>query len=150
MAKKQRIPHKFHPWIDARRKFHLSHKHIQMARELGLSPKKFGGYADRDKKPWKLPLPEFIEHLYEKQFGREEPEEILTMEEIAAAHVAKRAERKRQKELQASSVASGTNSNLPPDPIPTTSPDEVGESGRAAEANEASDAGSSSDQPSES
>jgi hypothetical protein len=30
------------PWIDARRKFRLSHAHVQMARELGLNPKKLG------------------------------------------------------------------------------------------------------------
>ncbi|EMI54269.1 hypothetical protein [Rhodopirellula sallentina] len=150
MAKKQRIPHKFQPWIDARRKFHLSHKHIQMARELGLSPKKFGGYADRDKKPWKLPLPEFIEHLYEKQFGRKEPEEILTMEEIAAAHVAKRAERKRQKELQASSEAADSNSSPSPEPVAATQPNEDGESSQTAEPHKASDSGSPSDQPCES
>ncbi|WP_201766775.1 hypothetical protein [Rhodopirellula sp. SWK7] len=68
-----------------------------MARELGLSPKKFGSYANRDKQPWKLPLVEFIEFLYERQFGVKEPEHVQTMEEIAAAHVAKRAERKIKK-----------------------------------------------------
>jgi hypothetical protein len=39
MAKKQsRIPANLQPWIDARRKFRLSHEHVQMARELGLNP----------------------------------------------------------------------------------------------------------------
>ncbi|MGB0596221.1 MAG: hypothetical protein ACPGLY_06000 [Rubripirellula sp.] len=94
MAKKQRIPHKFLPWIDARKKFRLSNAHIQMARELGLSPKRFGSYADRTNQPWKLPLPEFIEAQYQKQFGKQRPDEVLSMEEIAAAHVAKRAARK--------------------------------------------------------
>lgn len=94
MAKQNRIPHKFHPWIEARKKFKLSHKHIQMARELGLSPKKFGRYADRQQQPWKLPLPEFIEFLYQRQFKRAEPEEVKTLEQMAAEHVAKRAEKK--------------------------------------------------------
>ncbi|MDG2220456.1 MAG: hypothetical protein P8L85_03695, partial [Rubripirellula sp.] len=97
MAKKQRIPHKFLPWIDARKKFRLSNAHIQMARELGLSPKRFGSYADRTDQPWKLPLHKFIEAQYEKQFGKERPDEVLSMEEIAAAHVAKRAARKGEK-----------------------------------------------------
>ncbi len=97
MAKKTRIPHKFQPWIEARKKFHLSHAHIQMARELGLSPKKFGSYANRDKQPWKLPLVEFIEFLYERQFDKKMPDEVRTMEQMAAEHVAKRAQKKADK-----------------------------------------------------
>ena len=96
MAKKTRIPHKFHPWINARKQFRLSDAHIQMARELGLSPKRFSKYADRENQPWKLPLTEFIEAQYLKQFGKSRPDEVKTMEEIAAAHVAKRAERKQE------------------------------------------------------
>ena len=65
-----------------------------MARELGLSPKRFAKYADRENQPWKLPLTEFIEAQYLKQFGKDRPDEVKTMEEIAAAHVAKRAARK--------------------------------------------------------
>ncbi|MCM2372408.1 hypothetical protein NB063_17505 [Rhodopirellula sp. ICT_H3.1] len=68
-----------------------------MARELGLSPKKFGSYANRDKQPWKLPLVEFIEFLYQRQFDKTEPDQIRTIEEMAAEHVAKRAERKLRK-----------------------------------------------------
>ena len=98
MAKKKtRIPHKFLPWIDARKKFRLSNAHIQMARELGLSPKRFGSYADRKDQPWKLPLADFIESLYEKQFGKRCPDEVKSIEEIAVAHVAKRAARKAEK-----------------------------------------------------
>ena len=96
MAKKTCIPHKFHPWINARKQFRLSDAHIQMARELGLSPKRFSKYADRENQPWKLPLTEFIEAQYLKQFGKSRPDEVKTMEEIAAAHVAKRAERKQE------------------------------------------------------
>lgn len=94
MAKKQRIPHKFQPWIDARKKFRLSDAQIQMARELGLSPKRFAQYADRKDQPWKLPLAKFIETLYEKQFGKTRPDHVQSMEDIAADHVAKRAARK--------------------------------------------------------
>ncbi len=110
MAKKQRIPHKFLPWIDARKKFRLSNAHIQMARELGLSPKRFGSYADRTNQPWKLPLPEFIEAQYQKQFGKERPDEVLSMEEIAAAHVAKRAARKVERAKSAQQEATDSAS----------------------------------------
>lgn len=96
MAKKPRIPHKFLPWIDARKKFRLSNAEIQMARELGLSPKRFAVYADRKDQPWKLPLGKFIQSQYEKQFEKSGPDVVMTMEEIAAAHVAKRAARKQE------------------------------------------------------
>jgi len=62
MAKK--VPEKYQPWLDARKRFNLSDAHIQMARELGLNPKKFGGLANTNQEPWKLALPEFIEELY--------------------------------------------------------------------------------------
>ena len=40
MAKKPaQIPTNLQPWIEARRKFHLSHAHVQMARELGMNSK---------------------------------------------------------------------------------------------------------------
>ena len=61
MAKK-RIPEKLQIWIDARKRYHLSHAQVQMARELGLNPKKFGGLANQRQEPWKMPLPQFIEH----------------------------------------------------------------------------------------
>jgi len=94
MAKKNRIPHKFLPWIDVRKRYQLTHAQVQMARELGLSPKKFPAYADCKDQPWKRPLPQFIEMLYEQQFGKTCPDVIYTMEELAAAQVAKRAARK--------------------------------------------------------
>ena len=39
MPKNGFIPNKLRPWIEARKKYHLSHAQIQMARELGLNPK---------------------------------------------------------------------------------------------------------------
>ncbi|QEG41141.1 hypothetical protein [Roseimaritima ulvae] len=98
MAKKKRIPHKFLPWIDVRKKFKLSDAHVQMARELGLSPKRFPNYANTKDQPWKLPLVQFIEQLYEKQFGKSRPDEVMTIEAMAEAHLAKRAARKLQKQ----------------------------------------------------
>ncbi len=40
-TKKKNLSPKYQVWIDARKKFRLSHAHIQMARELGMNPKKF-------------------------------------------------------------------------------------------------------------
>ena len=58
MNKKALIPMNLKPWIDARRRFRLSHAHVQMARELGMNPKKLGKLANHKQEPWKLPLPE--------------------------------------------------------------------------------------------
>ena len=70
--------------------------HIQMARELGLNPEKFGKLANHDQERWKRPLPEFIAHLYVKNFGRM-PDVVRTIEEVAAAEMAKREARKMRK-----------------------------------------------------
>jgi hypothetical protein len=96
--KKPRIPHKFLPWIDARKKFCLSHRHIQMARELGMNPKRFNNMANTENKPWKLPLPKYIESLYEERFEKESPDVILSIEQIAAQHTARREAKKAVKE----------------------------------------------------
>lgn len=72
MSKKPKaIPSQSQPWIEARRRHRLPHAHVQMARELGLNPKKLSSISNHDQEPWKLPLPEFIEHLCAKRFGRE-------------------------------------------------------------------------------
>jgi hypothetical protein len=73
MAKKKNLSPKYQVWIDARKKFKLSHAHIQMARELGLNPKKFGSLANHKQEPWKEPLPDFIESLYYKRLKKEKP-----------------------------------------------------------------------------
>ena len=70
-------------WADAQKRFHLSDLHIQMARELGLNPKKFGGLATHRQEPWKLPLPEFIAECYRKRFHRERPAKVVPLAEVA-------------------------------------------------------------------
>ena len=56
MNKKALIPMNLKPWIDARRRFRLSHAHVQMARELGMNPKKLGKLANRrETKPQGMP-----------------------------------------------------------------------------------------------
>jgi hypothetical protein len=63
-------------WKEAKKRYHLTDMHIQMARDLGLNPKKFGSLANNKQQQWKAPLPEFIEDLYFKHFKREEPDII--------------------------------------------------------------------------
>ena len=64
---------KYKKWIEAKPKYRLSNMHIQMARELGMNPKNFGGLANHKQEPWKAPLPVFIEELYFKRFKKEKP-----------------------------------------------------------------------------
>ena len=80
MPKAGFIPNKLRPWIEARGRYRLSHAQVQMARELGLNPKKLGGMANHDQEPWKMPLPEFIEHLYQKRFGKGAPDDMRSIE----------------------------------------------------------------------
>ena len=54
-----------------------------MARELGLDPRKLGGLANHDQERWKSPLPQFIEELYLERFGRDRPEVVRPLEELA-------------------------------------------------------------------
>ena len=78
------IPAGLESLMDARQHFRLSHAHVQMARELGMNPKKLGKLANHDQEPWKLPLPQFIAALYVKRFGKARPDTVRTMEEIAS------------------------------------------------------------------
>lgn len=93
----KRLAQKFQDWVEARCRFHLSHVHVQMARELGLNPKKLGKIDNHDQEPWKLPLPHFIEHLYLKRFGRERPEVVVSIEERARQIEAKKAAKRARK-----------------------------------------------------
>ena len=63
-------------WIDAKKRFRLSDTHIQMARELGMNPKKFGSLANHKQEPWKAPLPDFIEDIYFKKFKKDKPDVV--------------------------------------------------------------------------
>ena len=80
MPKPNFLPQKLRPWVDARRRFNLSHAQIQMARELGLNPKKLGGLANHKQEPWKMPLRRYIEHLYKKQLGKDTPDDVRSIE----------------------------------------------------------------------
>jgi len=53
--------------IDARKRHHLSHVHVQMARELGVNPMMLGKLDNHQQEPWKLTLREYIEHTYLKR-----------------------------------------------------------------------------------
>ncbi|MFA7243452.1 MAG: hypothetical protein WC091_25375 [Sulfuricellaceae bacterium] len=88
------VPEKLKPWIEARERYKLSHVQVQMARELGMNPRKFGSLANHKQERWKSPLPEFIEQCYERQFGRCAPEDSRSIEQkLKAARGKKEATR---------------------------------------------------------
>ena len=102
MAKKKIKPsqQKLMAWIDARRRHRLSHAQVQMARELGMNPKRLGKKDNHRQEPWKIPLRHYIEHLYFKHYGKERPDDVLSMEEKIRRDEAKRARRREAKLLR--------------------------------------------------
>ena len=80
MPKKGFISNKLRPWIDARKKYHLSHAQIQMTRELGMNPKSLKKLSGNKQEPWKLSLPACIEKLYKKRFGKNLPDDVRSIE----------------------------------------------------------------------
>ncbi len=129
MAKKPKIPEKLKRGVEARKRHHLSHAQIQMARELGMNPKKFGKLDNHDQERWKLPLGQFIEQCYRKRFGKL-PTTVLSIEQQAKQEEKKRAARheaktaKRQAKLDEQGAGTmypwSAAVDLPPDekPIP--------------------------------
>lgn len=82
MAKDQAIPEKYRVWIEVRKRYHLSDAQVQMAREFGLNPRKFGMLANEKQEPWKKPLPEFIEEMYFKRFKKNEADIVRSIEQL--------------------------------------------------------------------
>lgn len=102
-------------WIEARKRFRLSHAHIQMSRELGMNPKKFGKLDNHEQERWKAPLPVFIENCYFKRFGREKPDKVMSLEELMNELERKKAERRERNRLKPGEVTSS-----PSVPVVTT------------------------------
>ena len=62
-----------------------------------MNPRKFGGLANHKQEPWKEPLPDFIETLYEKRFRKTRPDRIRSLEQMEKDKKRKQAERKARK-----------------------------------------------------
>ena len=111
MTKKNKIPDRYQTWIDVRKRYHLSDVHIQMARELGMNPKKFGKIANEKQEHWKAPLPAFIEDIYLKRFGRDKPGDVKSIEEVLRLKEIKKEERRKIKQLKKKSERSDQKAN---------------------------------------
>jgi sirohydrochlorin ferrochelatase len=92
---------KLQAWVQARERHRLSHAQVQMARELGMNPTKLGSIDNHRQERWKAPLPQHIEHLYLRRFGRDRPEVVVSIEERARQLQHNKAERKAARRAQA-------------------------------------------------
>ena len=59
-----------------------------------MNPKTLGKLANHRQRPWKAPLPIFIEDIYLKRFGKVRPEEVLTIRQVAEKQQAKKRAKK--------------------------------------------------------
>jgi hypothetical protein len=96
---------KLRAWIDARKRHRLSHAQVQMAWELGMNPAKLGKLDNHKQEPWKLPLPQFIEALYRKRFGKSVPDTVMSIEERARHEQRKKEARRAAKQQRATQTA---------------------------------------------
>jgi uncharacterized protein YbbK (DUF523 family) len=103
---KKRLPQHLQEWVDARQRYHLSHAHVQMARELGFAAKSLRELVASDLQPWKLPMRAYLEELYVKRLGRERPEHVVPIEKSARIQEQKRAaKRAARRERRAAAAA---------------------------------------------
>ncbi len=65
-----------------------------------MNPAKLGKLDNHRQQPWKAPLPIFIEDLYLKRFGRDRPDVVLSIEEIAKKQKEKEAAKREAKRLR--------------------------------------------------
>jgi len=56
-------------WTNAKKICRLTARQVEMARTLGMNPKKLPGLRPSPHQGWKLPVGEFIEECYRKRFG---------------------------------------------------------------------------------
>ena len=89
VTKTQKPNRTMQAWIDARQRHGLSHAQVQMAQELGMNPAKLGKLDNHDQEPWKMPLGEYIEHLYRTRFGSR-PDSVMSIEDRLRAEAQKK------------------------------------------------------------
>src|SRR6516165_6894952 len=56
-------------WKNAKKICRFNARQVEMARALGMNPKKLPGLRPSPQQRWKLPVGEFIEDRYRKRFG---------------------------------------------------------------------------------
>jgi hypothetical protein len=89
---------KLQKWKIAQQRHRLSDKQVQMARELGFNPDKLGKLDNHKQEPWKTPLPQHIENLYYKRFGKETPESVKSIDQLLKEDKIKKEKKKKEKD----------------------------------------------------
>ncbi len=84
----------------AQKRHHLSDVQVQMARELGFKSDSLRKIDNHKQEPWKTPLPQHIENLYEKRFKREKPEVVKSLKQQLKEDAVKRAAKKKAKDAR--------------------------------------------------
>ncbi len=85
--------------------------------ELGMNPKRLGKLDNHDQEPWKMPLKEYIAHLYFKRFGRDRPENVRSIEQLTADRKKKKEAQKERKQERQNPDPKPTEPELPEDPF---------------------------------
>ena len=65
----QRPAHDEEAWTTAKKICRLTARQVEMARALGMNPRKLPGLRPSPQERWKLPVGEFIDERYRKRFG---------------------------------------------------------------------------------
>jgi len=65
----QRPAHDEEAWTTAKKICRLTARQVEMARALGMNPRKLPGLRPSPQERWKLPVGEFIKARYHKRFG---------------------------------------------------------------------------------
>jgi hypothetical protein len=63
-----------------------------------LNPKKLGKMDNHHQEPWKMPLRQYIEHLYFKNFHKERPDVVLSIEKQVRAKEGRKAQKRQAKQ----------------------------------------------------
>ena len=105
-AKTKEPSRRLREWVAAKRRCGLSDAHIQMARELGLSPKRLAASAGTGRGPIPVPLSQRVEGLYLKRFKRTIPDSVVPLRQLLREALARertdaraRKRRRRRSEL---------------------------------------------------
>ena len=62
-----------HEWAEAKRRCRLTSEALQMAKELGMSPRGLLKNVPAKREQWKLPVEAWVRDLYRKRFGERAP-----------------------------------------------------------------------------
>lgn len=91
--------------MEAQKRHHLSDMQVQMARELGFKPDSLRKIDNHKQEPWKAPLPQHIENLYEKRFKREKPDVVKSLKQQLKEDEIRRTAKKKAKDARRATKA---------------------------------------------